>query len=82
MSDMPQGEKTVDDREIVEYMHSHSDPAYTTAELADKFDISTEGMRRRLEELKEADRVLKKKPSSRTVIWWCDQDHGAESFSA
>jgi len=79
---MPQGEKTVKDSEIIEYMRSHADPAYTTAELAKEFGVTTEGIRHRLEELKDTGAVFKKKPSSRTVIWWSDADQDSEAFSA
>jgi len=82
MTDMPQGEKTVEDSEIIEFIRSDDDPAYTTGELADQFGVSTEGMRHRLEELKQTGAVFKKKPSSRTVIWWSDVAHEAEAFSA
>jgi predicted ArsR family transcriptional regulator len=80
MDDMPQGKETVSDKEIIEFMRSDQDPAYTTSELADHFEMSSEGIRGRLEDLEKRGRIFKKKPSSRTVIWWSDSDDGAQAF--
>lgn len=78
---MPQGEQTVDDREIIEFMQSDPDPVYTTQELASVFKMTENGIRGRLSQLHDGGRIRRKKPSSRTVIWWVDEDHGEEAFS-
>ena len=79
---MPQGEKTVTDDEIVQWMCETPEPAFTTAEIAEKFDMTAEGMRGRLENLRDGDQVYRKKPTSRTVIWWTDSDHDGSVLSA
>jgi len=78
---MPQGQRTVTDDEIIDWVRSHPDPAFTTAEIAAPFDIGTEAMRGRLKSLAEDGHIRMKKPGVRTVIWWADDDHGAEAFS-
>jgi response regulator of citrate/malate metabolism len=79
---MPQGEKTVTDVEIVQWMRETPEPAFTTAEIAEKFGMTAEGMRGRLEALRDGKQVYRKKPTSRTVIWWADSDHDSSALSA
>jgi predicted ArsR family transcriptional regulator len=67
---MVQGKRTVTDKEIEQKMHELPSPAFTTGELAGHFDMTTEGMRLRLEKLRNEGVVHRKKPSQRTVIWW------------
>jgi predicted ArsR family transcriptional regulator len=81
MRDMAQGEITVTDDEIIEGLRESKEPAFITKEIADIFDMSTEGMRGRLEKLKEEGRICKKKPSPRTVIWWLPESQAREWFS-
>jgi len=57
---MPQGEKTVTDTEIVQWMRETPEPAFTTAEIAEKFDMTAEGMRGRLEALRDGKQVYRK----------------------
>jgi len=73
--DVTQGKRTVTDDEIVRTMREHSDPAFTTGELADIFEMTSEGVRGRLEDLHKEGRVYKKKPTPRTVIWWVEEDY-------
>jgi predicted ArsR family transcriptional regulator len=79
---MPQGEKTVTDAEIIRWMDESPEPAFTTAEIADNFDMTVEGIRGRLDSLQEGDAVYRKKPTSRTVIWWTDTDYDDSALSA
>lgn len=72
--DVPQGKETVTDREIIEIMRESSEPAFITSEVADMVGMTTEGARGRLEQLREEGLVYKKKPSSRTVLWWVYSD--------
>jgi len=81
MSDMPQGRRTVSDDEIIEHMRTADDPAFTTKEVAAAFDMGTEGMRGRLNQLADEGRIHRKKPSSRTVIWWTKQAHDGDAFA-
>ncbi|MBX0297522.1 hypothetical protein [Haloarcula nitratireducens] len=79
---MPQGEKTVTDTEIVQWMYCSAEPAFTTAEVAENFNITVEGMRGRLENLQDRKLVCRKKPTPRAVIWWIEVDHDESAFSA
>mgnify|MGYP001120388496 FL=1 len=69
---MVQGKRTITDDEIVNEMRTASDPAFTTSELAEKFGMTTEGIRGRLKQLENQSRIRCKKPSSRSVIWWVE----------
>lgn len=73
---------TVEDDQIVEAMKEADDPAFITSELAEMFDMTTEGIRRRLETLEDSGRIYKKKPGTRTVIWWAKPDNDQSAFSA
>jgi len=81
MNNMAQGEVTVIDDEIIRGLQEAGDPAFITNEVAKMFDMSTEGMRGRLEKLKQEGRIHKKKPSPRTVIWWLPESQDREWFS-
>jgi len=82
MDKMPQGKQTVTDEELLEWMRKSADPAFTTKEVAEAFDMTTEGIRGRLNELEDGRRLYKKKPTSRTVIWWADTNHDSSRLSA
>jgi predicted ArsR family transcriptional regulator len=79
---MPQGEVTVVDEEIINAMRERDGPAFTTAEIASWFDMTTEGIRRRLNELAEEGAVEYKKPTTRTVLWWLPKKNGYPRSSA
>lgn len=74
--------KTVTDDEIIRWMTESPEPAFTTAEVADNFDMTVEGMRGRLDSLREGEEVYRKKPTSRTVIWWTETDYDGSALSA
>lgn len=82
MSDMPQGRRTVSDDEIVRFMEESPDPAFVTSEIADELEMSTEGARNRLENLRDEGRIHRKKPASRSVIWWPQSNHDWSPCSA
>jgi len=67
---MVQGKRTVTDDEIVDWMRESPDPAFTTSEIAEVFDMTVEGMRNRLNDLADEGRIKVKKPGTRTAIWW------------
>lgn len=79
---MPQGEKTVTDEEIIQWMQETPEPAFTTAEIAENFDMTVEGMRGRLSDLREGEVLYRKKPTSRTVIWWTETNYEESALSA
>lgn len=78
---VPQGKQTVTDAEIVDEMKSRPDPAFTTAELADIFNMTSEGIRGRLNDLRENGDVYRKKPTTRTIIWWVQSDESEDWLS-
>jgi len=79
---MPPGVKTVTDSEIISYMKSSDEPAFTTGELAEEMGMTPEGMRNRLKELEASEAIYSKKPGRRTVIWWAECDHPHPDCSA
>lgn len=79
---MPQGKRTVTDDEMLKFMRESSDPAFTTRELADHFEMTTEGVRGRLTSLESTGAVFRKKPSPRTIIWWLPEDQEPAECSA
>jgi response regulator of citrate/malate metabolism len=82
METMVQGKLTVTDKEIVEWMSEQTDPAFTTAEVADEFDMSDEGMRNRLRSLAVEGRIECKKPTPQNVIWWVESGQSLPVRSA
>ena len=72
---MAQGRQTVSDAEILTKMNESSDAAFTAAELASEFEMSTEGMRNRLRQLAASGAVQHKKPGVRTLLWWPAGDY-------
>jgi len=82
MDDVPQGKQTVSDDEIVRRLREHPDPAFTTSEIGDMFEMSTEGIRGRLADLEDRGLLCRKKPTSRTVVWWVPEDQRASACSA
>jgi len=78
---MVQGKMTVDDNQIIEHMRQSGDPAFTAGELAEFFDMSTNGMRERLSQIKQNGEIQNKKPTARTVIWWHEADYSEPVLS-
>jgi len=57
----------VSSEDVFEAMEIHN--PYTTGELADELDIPRRTAYKYLEQLADEDRILKKKPEPRRVIW-------------
>jgi len=72
----------VSDTKILTYMRESDDPAFTAGELAEQFEMTTEGVRNRLQQLIESGDVFSKKPGKRTVIYWARCDHPHPACSA
>ena len=64
-------EVTLDD--VYEAVRNGPEPASTTTDVAEAFDISTEGARRKLTELHEQGRIKKRKIGARAIIWWVSE---------
>lgn len=72
---------TVCKGEIVEWMERTGDPAYATVEIAEQFDIDPETALGHLTDLSESGDVLRKKPGTRTIIWWPKSHENHDWFS-
>jgi len=64
-------EVTLED--VREAVRNGPEPASTTADVAQVFDISTEGARRKLTELHEQGRIEKRKIGARAIVWWVSE---------
>jgi predicted transcriptional regulator len=58
---------------------SSSDPAFVTAEIAEELSVTREGARYKMEQLVDEGLLNKKKPGSRTVLYWIT-DSGRKYF--
>lgn len=67
---MPQGKKTVNDDEIIEMFRKAREPVFSASECADRWGMSEQGARNRLESLVDRGVLEKKKPGSRTAVYW------------
>ncbi|WP_435363520.1 hypothetical protein [Haloarchaeobius sp. DYHT-AS-18] len=65
--------ETVTDAEILQLFLESDDPILTTREVADAFDFSNEGMRKRLYAL-EDDALLQFKKAGRSPVWWITEE--------
>lgn len=70
MSDGPGRRPEVTDEEILAVFKSSSEPVLTTSEVAAEFDITHRGLRNRLENLEEEDKLRSKKVGARAIVWW------------
>lgn len=70
---MAQGKKTMTDRDIIEMFRESSDPVFSASECAQRWDMSTQGARNRLEKLTNEGVLTKKKPGSRTAVYWLSE---------
>jgi len=67
---MPQGKKTVNDSRIIKTFEESSDPVFSAAECAERWGMSDQGARNRLDSLVEEGVLEKKKPGVRTAVYW------------
>lgn len=70
----------VSDVKILEEFVATAEPAFIAKEISDKFDITEPTARNRLESLYEKEYLHRKKPSSRTTIYWISEK-GKEFYS-
>jgi len=63
----------VSDVRILEEFVATVEPAFIAKEISDKFDITEPTARNRLESLYEKGYLHRKKPSSRTTIYWISE---------
>lgn len=70
---MPRGRsKTMTDEELIEAVREHPDRAVTVAEVAEKFDLTPQGVNKRLNELHKEGVVTKKQVGAKAVVWWVE----------
>jgi transposase len=78
---MPREVSSMTEDEVLEEMLRRGDPAYSTGEVAEWFDMSVETARNRLKAMRDAGKVVEKKPSSRTQIWWPTEHQASDEWS-
>jgi len=74
MSDMPRGrDPKITGEDVIECAKTINDPAFLTAEIADRLDVSPPTARARLESLAEQG-IIAQKGHGRPEVWWirCD----------
>lgn len=59
----------VSDEEILDVFKRSSDPVLFTSEVADELSIGRDGVRKRLNELEEENKIHKKKRGN-IIVWW------------
>jgi Fic family protein len=67
---MAQGKKTVKDEGIIQMFQESSDPVFSAPECAERWNMTTEGARGRLESLADQGILEKKKSGHRTTVYW------------
>jgi DNA-binding MarR family transcriptional regulator len=60
--------------DILRVFLSSPDPAFVPAEIADELGVTTEGARHQMNRLADRGLLEKKKPGSRTVLYWITED--------
>lgn len=63
------GEETVDDAEFLQFFSDAQDPFLTTSEVAEHFDFSSKGARKRLYKLADNGYLNYKKAGNAPVFW-------------
>lgn len=66
--------------DIIEIFALSTDPAFVPAEVADELDVTSEGARHQMNNLVEKGYLKRKKPGSRTVMYWVT-DEGIEYYA-
>lgn len=64
---------------ILEIFLASAEPAFVPQEIADELDVTPNGARHQMDKLAEQGYLVKKKPSSRTVLYWIS-DAGREHY--
>lgn len=64
--------------DVLEELRSVNEPVGTAAELAEKLDVSSQTIVRRLEELDDRGVVNRKQVGANAVVWWIVADETAE----
>jgi len=70
----PGPDPSKDDIDILRYFVESPDPVLFTAELAEKMEMTTEGVRHRLNNLVERGLLRTKKPGHRTRVYWISHE--------
>jgi len=66
--------RTVSDRELIDAGKASTGPAWTTREIAEALDISTQTARERFRTLAEQGVVNRKREAGVTIIWLPEAD--------
>jgi predicted ArsR family transcriptional regulator len=65
--------KQVSDEEIIAVFRETSDPAMYASEIGNVIGYTSEGARKRLDELVERGELQRKKSGKRSVVYWLDE---------
>ena len=68
--------ETVTEEDILELVSEIPGPVITTTDVADAFDITTEGARRKLNDLCESEVMNRRKTGQTRIYWSTDSDGG------
>ncbi|MDB2223458.1 hypothetical protein PM023_02070 [Halorubrum ezzemoulense] len=66
--------ETISDSEIILLFENSEEPVLTTSEVADEFDFTLTGARKRLYSLEE-EGVLEMKKAGNSPVWWLYEDN-------
>jgi len=69
-----------DDVDVLRYFVESPDPVLFASELAEPMDMTTEGVRHRLNNLVDAGHLHTKKPGHRTRVYWLSRE-GREFYA-
>ena len=61
--------------DVLEALRSVDEPVGTAAELAEKLEVSSQTIVRRLEELEDDEVVERKRVGANAVVWWIVEEH-------
>lgn len=74
---------TIDGQDVERALAEHDEPIATASDLADALKVTSETIRRHLNDLHEGGRVGRKQVGSRAVVWWLlEEDTPTEAPAA
>lgn len=66
-------DKNTTDRELLQAVKLHPDPVVTVQEVSELVALSAPSVHRRLQELGKQGLINRKKPGSRSVVYWLSE---------
>jgi len=71
----------MEDSDIIQFMRNDEQPALTAKEIAAHFDVSRSAVNKRLNDLEERGKVVKKQVGAAAVVWWPYRENVDEARS-